>query len=150
LTAIASDVTSSDRFTRAAKFVQSATLLASAAFLFRSGMDASLSDLFSIHPNSIATIWGDLATTVALLLIPTSFAVLSRLRLATLIAIALSTLAISIYAAQALLLLVDRVSDQTYLLLNPYLKSLNPILPLSVSLIAMVTNIFRLKTYQPD
>jgi len=148
VTAIANGSSTGTSFNRTAKFVQCAALLSTAAFLFRSGMVASLSNLFSFHPNSIATVWGNLDTVVALLLIPASAAVLTKLRLATLVAIVLAMLAFSIYAAQALLLVVDRVSDQTYLLLNPYLKSLNPIFPLFISLIALAISLTRLKTYQ--
>jgi hypothetical protein len=111
-------------------------------------MVASLSNLFSFHPNSIAAVWGNLDTIVAFLLVPTSFAVLTSLRPATLTAIVLVTLAFSVYAAQTLLVLVDRISDQTYLLLNPYLKDSNPIFPLVVSFIALTISILRLKTYQ--
>jgi len=60
----------------------------------------------------------------------------------------LATLAFSIFAAQALLLLVDRFSDQTYILLNPYLKESNPIFPLVISFVAITISILRLKTYQ--
>jgi hypothetical protein len=111
-------------------------------------MVTSQSNLFSFHPNSIAAVWGNLDTIVAFLLVPTSFAVLTSLRPATLTAIVLVTLAFSVYAARTLLVLVDRISDQTYLLLNPYLKDSNPIFPLVVSFIALTISILRLKTYQ--
>jgi hypothetical protein len=111
-------------------------------------MVASLSNFFSFHPNPIAGVWGNLDTIIAFLLVATSFAVLTNLRPATLAAIVLATLAFSIYAAQALLILVDRISDQSYLLLNPYLKEVNPIFPLAVSFIALTISILRLKTYQ--
>jgi hypothetical protein len=111
-------------------------------------MVASLSNLFSFHPNSIATVWGNLDTIVALLLVPTSFAVLTSLRPATLAAIVLVTFAFSAYAAQVLLVIVDRISDQTFLLLNPYLKEASPVLPLTVSFVALTLSILRLKTYQ--
>jgi hypothetical protein len=111
-------------------------------------MAASLSNLFAFHPNAIAAIWGNLATVVAFLLIPTAFAVFTSLRPATLAAIVLLTIALSIYLAQTLLVFVDKISDQTYLLLNLYLKEINPIFPLVVSLIALTISILRLKTYQ--
>ena len=131
------------------KFIQCAALLLTAAFLFRSGMYASLSNLFLFHhPNSVATIWGNLDMTVALLLIPTAFASLKNWRTAAVVAITLATFAISIYLAQTLLIFVDRISDQTYLSLNPYLKT-NPILPFLISCIALVTSMFRLKTLNP-
>jgi hypothetical protein len=111
-------------------------------------MVASLSNLLSFHPNSIATIWGDLDTIIALMLVPTSVAVLTSLRSATLTAIVLVTLAFSVYATQSLLVLIDRISDQTYLLLNPYLKEVNPVFPLVISFIALTISIMRLRTYQ--
>jgi hypothetical protein len=111
-------------------------------------MVASLSNLFSFHPNSIAAVWGNLDTIVALLPVPTSFAVLTSLRPATLTAIVLVTLAFSVYAAQTLLVLVDKISDQTFLLLNSYLKEVNPVLPLTISFVALTFSILRLKTYQ--
>ena len=85
---------------------------------------------------------------IGILLVPTSFAVLSRFRAATLASIALATTASSIFAAQALLVLVDRLSDQTYVLQNQFLTKANPILPLIVSLIALTATISRLKMYQ--
>ena len=134
---------------RTIKFVQSGALLATSVFLFRSGMAASLSNLFAFqHTNAIAAIWGNLDTMVAFLLLPIAFAVLTSLRPATLAAIALLTLALSVYLAQMLLILVDKVSDQTYLLLNAYLKEVNPVLPLVISFSALMISIFRLKTYQ--
>jgi hypothetical protein len=133
---------------RTIKYVQSVALLLTAGFLFKSGMVASLSNLLSFHPNSIATIWGDLDTIIALMLVPTSVAVLTSLRSATLTAIVLVTLAFSVYATQSLLVLIDRISDQTYLLLNPYLKEVNPVFPLVISFIALTISIMRLRTYQ--
>jgi hypothetical protein len=133
---------------RTFKYAQSAALLLTAGVLFRSGMVASLSNLFSFHPNSIAAVWGNLDTIVALLPVPTSFAVLTSLRPATLTAIVLVTLAFSVYAAQTLLVLVDKISDQTFLLLNSYLKEVNPVLPLTISFVALTFSILRLKTYQ--
>ncbi len=137
-------------YNRTIRFVQSGALLATSVFLFRSGMIASLSNLFAFrHPNAIAAIWANLDTMVAILLVPIAFAVLTSLRPATLTAIFLLTVAFSVYAAQMLLILVDKGSDQTYLLLNAYLKELNPILALITSFIALTISILRLKTYQP-
>ena len=148
MTSIADSSSPSTSSNRTIKYAQSAALLLTAGFLFRSGMVASLSNLFSFHPNSSAAVWGNLDTIVALLLVPTSFAVLTSLRPATLTAIVLVTLAFSVYAAQTLLVLVDKISDQTYLLLNTYLKEINPIFPLVVSFVALTISILRLKTYQ--
>jgi hypothetical protein len=133
---------------RTIKYAQSAVLLLTAGFLFRGGMVASLSNVFSFHSNSIAEVWGSLDTVVAFLLVPTSLAVLISLRPATLTAIVLVTLAFSVYATQTLLVLVDRISDQTFLLLSPYLKEVNPVVPLIISFVALTLSILRLKTYQ--
>ena len=111
-------------------------------------MDASLSNLFKSRPNDTATLWGYLDTLVALMLIPSSIAILTRLRFANLTAICLATLACSIYAAQEALILTDKYSDQTYILLNSHLKDFNPILPLIVGIFALTISILRLKNYQ--
>jgi hypothetical protein len=148
VTTIANSLSSSTSSNRAIKFIQCAALLTTSVFLFRSGMAASLSNLFSSDPNSIAAVWGTLDTIVAFLLLPTSFAVLTRLWLASPAAVVLATLAFSVYAAQALLVLVDRISDQTYLLLNQYLNGSNPIFPLVISFIALTTSIWRMKAHQ--
>jgi hypothetical protein len=148
MTTTANSLSSSTSSNRAIKFIQCAALLTTSVVLFRSGMVASLSNLFSSHPNSIAAVWGNLDIIVAFLLVPTSFAVLTRLWLASPAAIVVATLAFSVYAAQALLELVDRVSDQTYLLLNSYLKDSNPIFPLVISFIALTTSIWRMKAHQ--
>ncbi len=134
--------------TRTTKSVQCAALFFTAAVLIRSGMDASLSNLFTSNPNPTATIWGNLESVLALLLVPTSFAILTRLRSATLVAIVLSKIAASVYGAQALLLVVNHFSDQVFILVNSYLKELNPLFPLAISLTALIASIFRLKTYE--
>ena len=61
------------KFARGIKFVQCAVLLTTSVFLFRSGMYASLSNLFKFHPNAVATIWGNLEMIAALLLLSLSF-----------------------------------------------------------------------------
>jgi len=133
---------------RTIKFVQSVTLLLTAGFLFERVVDASGSILFRFNPNPTAALWVYLDIAAGLLLIPTAFAIFSSVRFATLASIGLATLAFSIFAAQGLLLLVDRHSDQTYLLLNQYLKDSNPIFPLVISIIAITISILRLKTYE--
>ena len=131
---------------RILRWVHCAALLTTSIFLFRSGMSAALSNLFSFHhPNLIAAVWGDLDVIASLLLFPVSFAVLTKLRVAALLATILATLAFSVYAAQSLLIVVDHFSDQTYLLLNTYLRA-NPIIPLIVSFIALTISLLRIKT----
>jgi hypothetical protein len=131
---------------RILRWIHCAALLITSIYLFRNGMVAALSNLFSFHhPNEIAAAWGNLDVIVSLLLFPVSFAVLSSLRVAALSAIGLATFAFSVFSAQTLLVLVDHFSDQTYLLLNPYLKA-NPIIPLIVSFIALTISLLRIKT----
>ena len=148
MSAIVDSPSSSANVARMMKFAQCAALLTTSAFLFRSAAEASFSDFFNSQPNSLAAIWGNLETAAALLLVPTSFVVLTGLRFATLAAIGVTTLACSIYMAQEALVLVDRFSDQTYLLLNPYLKDANAILPLVISIFALTISISRLRRYQ--
>jgi hypothetical protein len=133
---------------RTIRYVHSLALLLTTGLLFRSGMVALSSNLFSFHPNSVAAVWANLDIIAAFLFIPTSLAVLTSLRSATWAAIVLATLAFSAYSAQSLLIFFDRISDQTYLLLNPYLKDSNPVFPLVISFIALMISILRLKTYQ--
>src|SRR5438105_11832192 len=82
------------------KWLQFAALLTSSGLLFRSGMDASFSNLLVFHPNRIAETWGNLETATALLLFPTAFSILSNSRRTGFVAIALGTVAVSFYAAQ--------------------------------------------------
>jgi hypothetical protein len=134
------------RINRILRWIHCAALLTTSIFLFRSGMFAALSNWFSFHhPNLIATVWGEVDVIASLLLFPVSFAVLTKLRVAALSATLLSTLAFSVYATQTLLIVVDHFSDQTYLLVNPYLRS-NPIIPLVVSFIALTISLLRIKT----
>jgi hypothetical protein len=113
----------------------------------RLGVDA-LPFFPHLAQNPTATVWSYIGLIAGLFLMPIAFAVFTKLKAVTLMAIGLTTLAFSAFAAQALLLLVDRVSDQTYLLLNPYLKEVNPSFPLVLSFIALMISIMRLKTYQ--
>jgi hypothetical protein len=109
-------------------------------------MLAALFNLFLFHrPNLIAGAWGDFDITASLLLFPVSFAVLTTLRIAALWATLLSMLAFSIYVAQTLLIVVDHFSDQTFLLVNPYLRT-NSIIPLTLSFIALIISLYRIKT----
>ena len=131
---------------RTSRWIHCAALLTTCIFLFRNGIVAALSNLFSFHhPNGIAAAWGNLDVIASLLLFPVSFAVLTNLRIVALSAIFLATLAFSVFSAQMLLVLVDHFSDQTYLLLNPYLKT-NPIIPLIISFIALTIGLLRIKT----
>jgi hypothetical protein len=132
------------------KFAQSSLLLLIASFLFKRGVDAFRFDFIRWEPNPVGELWICLSIGTGLLLIPTAIAVLTTKRAATIISVGLATLAFSIFTAQALLLLVDRLSDQTYVLLNPYLKDSNPIFPLVISFVATMISILQLKTYQPS
>jgi hypothetical protein len=131
---------------RLIKLIQVSALAFTAFFLLRLGLTAlPFFERFS-QSNTQAT-WSNVGLIAGALLVPTTFAVLSRFRVATIVAISLATIAFSMFAAQALLALVDRLSDQTYILQNQFLTQSNPILPLFVSLIALTASIARLKTY---
>jgi hypothetical protein len=125
------------------RVVRCALLLATSGFLLRSAFVTSFSTLFGSR-DSVVQMWDVVETWTGLLLLPVCGLAVSRLRVADWAAVFTSAIAVSIFAAQEALILVDRFSDQTYLLNNQYLLAYSPIPPLVVAVCAVIMSFVRL------
>jgi len=125
------------------RFCLCALLVALAGYLGKSAWDASWANLQRVPPNRTAELWSNVDSLGMLASLASAIIILIRRMASIYFAIVVSVVGCSIYASQLLLQIVNRASDQTYLLTNPYLAK--PVLvPLAVSLISLAVGLARL------